>query len=353
MTSLLLDLCSIQDVSGRGRGVIATQGISVDTVLLRTGPPAAYVIFSQYRKEICAHCFRYDRGRRLPVRSPANGKHFCSRDCEDYWIRAQNAHGLEAWTRVYSFVQTTSRSVQNNRCQKNADGKPGMDKVAAAWEQAEHLIKIQHKGKEQALARRKTGSRVENCSGRPLPASCNGKVNPDQLGFLLSGIQLYHDHPERWAEDILTLAHDEEPYCSSEDLEAHVHSLLQLTAILPETLVTSCKPEVCRDLVNVTGHNSFDINAGGEDGEEYVGCGLYPAASYFNHSCSPNIAKRRDGHGWTFRAARNIAIGEECCITYLGGEERCLSMGDRRDRLKAFVCMCPACEKESTPTTVQ
>jgi hypothetical protein len=143
---------------------------------------------------------------------------------------------------------------------------------------------------------------------------------------------------------------DEEPYRSHHDLEAHCQAFLQLYSLIPQELLGSCTSCVCRTLASAGSHNAFGIRAGSEDGEEYMGYGIYPSASYFNHSCSPNIIKRRLGRTWEFMAGRDIEKGEECCITYLGGDEEDLNVLERRARLSVvwnFECMCKRCTGEA------
>ena len=145
---------------------------------------------------------------------------------------------------------------------------------------------------------------------------------------------------------------DDTPYRSPFDLDAHINSFSQLTAIAPADILPSITPEACQILINAASHNSFGIRSGGEDGDEYLGYALYPDASYFNHSCSPNVAKTRVGDVWEFRASKDIDAGNECCITYLGGDEKELNVEQRRQRLKehwGFECMCVRCKEESNP----
>jgi SET and MYND domain-containing protein len=162
---------------------------------------------------------------------------------------------------------------------------------------------------------------------------------------------LFHfQGPERHNSIILPLAMDETAYKSTFDLETHVNSFLQLTALVPEDVLASVTSELCRTLINAASHNSFGIRSGSEDMEEYMGYALYPEASYFNHSCTPNIAKERVDNVWEFYASRDIGVGEECCITYFGGDEEDMAVKVRRLRARehwGFVCMCARCMQES------
>lgn len=83
---------------------------------------------------------------------------------------------------------------------------------------------------------------------------------------------------------------------------------------------------------------------------QQVGFALYPPLSFYNHSCSPNVVKKRTGTIWNFSTIpRMVEKGEELCISYLGGEERVLSRDERRKKLQegwGFECCCTRCESE-------
>lgn len=86
-----------------------------------------------------------------------------------------------------------------------------------------------------------------------------------------------------------------------------------------------------------------------------LGYGIWTLASFFNHSCAPNISKERQGRKWVFTAAPlggDLAVksGTELSITYIRGEEDILRVEDRRRKLQdgwGFVCQCSKCSTES------
>ena len=110
-----------------------------------------------------------------------------------------------------------------------------------------------------------------------------------------------------------------------------------------------------RALAGLGSSNTRRTETGGQEGEdeepgsEILGFGLWPSASYWNHSCSPNVRKQRHGRAWRFWADRQVETNEELCISYLGGDEKQMSVGQRRERLKSwwgFDCACRKCEVE-------
>ena len=172
------------------------------------------------------------------------------------------------------------------------------------------------------------------------------KISPDVMSFIVSGIVWRYNLPQDW-ERVLALADDTTPYHSVDDLQAFVRSYLQLLATLPIQLLPLVTPETIFLLSSRDSHNSFGIRSLEDDGSEFFGYGCWPAASYFNHSCGPNIEKIREGRVWQFRAGSDIAEGAELNITYLSGEERKLSREKRMETLKrnwGFECGCRRCE---------
>lgn len=173
-------------------------------------------------------------------------------------------------------------------------------------------------------------------------------IDPDVLGILLSAVLTYHCDPTSW-NNTTELAMDTTPFKTWYDLQMHYQSFKQLLALLPDELKPSCTPEVCLKAIQAGSHNAFGIRSGSEDGEEYLGYAIYPQASYFNHSCAPNIGKKRIGRTWYFYCVEDVTPDEQLCISYLGGDEKDLSLAERRARLErvwGFVCKCQRCTRE-------
>jgi SET and MYND domain-containing protein len=260
-------------------------------------------------------------------------------------MRDEEGLGVGAWCALEEFVRAKSKAVVSTLSQCSVGDKPGEQDVLARWEEAEKIASLHRRVRSvDAAVKADKGHR------RAMQNVCSQPVDPDILAYLLSGMISHRQDPERWDAEVETLAMDPEPYKDNADLEAHCNAFLQLASIVPCDQLQSCTAQVCQTISNASSHNSFGIRAGGEDGEEYMGYSLYPEASYFNHSCLPNISKVRVGRTWQFRTAREVVEGEELCITYLGGDEKDLTVGERRQRLKGvwgFECMCERCRNES------
>jgi hypothetical protein len=344
------DIITVQDIPGAGRGVLALEPIPAQTHVLTSPRPAAHVIFRQYRKEVCAQCFGYDRGRTLPVRDSDTAKVFCSEDCKRHWIEDEGNLGVASWQGLEAFVRSKPKSIVSTLSQTSVGSKPNEQAVLSTWKDAEDFALLYRRARSSHTPTTGPGLKADKIHRKALQHILKQPIDPDILAYLLSGIVFHQRHPEQWDQEVATLAMDPEPYKDNADLEAHCNAFLQLVATVPCDLLPSCTGQVCQVLSNATSHNSFGIRAGGEDGEEYMGYSLYPAASYFNHSCIPNISKKREGRRWEFQTARDVADGEQLCITYLGGDERELTVTEKRERLKGvwgFECMCERCRQEA------
>jgi hypothetical protein len=150
--------------------------------------------------------------------------------------------------------------------------------------------------------------------------------------------------PSSW-DDVLGL--QEGAFDDEIDLTAEIK---QVVAFLAEHL-----PIELRELIESTAYaflsrhlsNSFGIwELPIMPDSENLGSAMYPSASYFNHSCEPNVLKLRQGRIISFVTSRDIQEGEELCISY-GDTNR--EVEERRKMLKdwwGFNCDCIRCKRE-------
>jgi hypothetical protein len=116
------------------------------------------------------------------------------------------------------------------------------------------------------------------------------------------------------------------------NLPANLQSLVESTAY----------PFLSRHLSNSFGIWEIPITPDSEN----LGSAMYPSASYFNHSCDPNVIKVRNGQKVTFVTCQVVQPGEELCISY-GDTDR--PMEERRRMLRdwwGFNCNCVRCVRE-------
>lgn len=341
------DLFDVQSIPKEGRGVIASKTLQENASVLTSLAPVAHVVLREYRKEVCANCFSYDRGRTLPERDHTTGHVFCTPACQQQWAEEQGPLGMEAWQALEMFVRTKRKAINQLHSQMSVQPISAFNAVKYAWKTANERAQLQKAGRCSSASDSGPGVKAQKEYRKAVHHTWTSSVDPDILSFLLSGVLYHHNHADKW-DEILDLEPDKMPYKSVLDLEAHTGSFLQLVAILPHQLLPSINTEICQALIDRTAHNSFGIR--NELGEEYFGYALYPSASYFNHSCEPNVSKVRKAKEWSFSMSKDAQSGDQLCITYLGGDEKDMTVTERRSLLKknwGFECGCRRCLEES------
>lgn len=132
-----------------GFGVFASQSIQAGVELLASPTPAVYVIYRTFRKEVCAWCFRYERGKnwKSKITAPSDyegstvlssiahvnggskpaenlisgGMVFCCDECKHEWKCQYGLVGIAGYAAVEIFVQKRSRS-WNHQADHDLDG---------------------------------------------------------------------------------------------------------------------------------------------------------------------------------------------------------------------------------------
>jgi hypothetical protein len=372
---------SIKQTRDAGRCLVATRAIPKNTTILKCSPPLFSIILREYRREVCAHCFKYDRGRNLPTRMPSTGKSFCSEECKSSWEEQSNANladglGVKSWEMVEEYVKkrAATNGAQDVVMHNLGTSRPSVFEVENAWAGVEDLATTVREARQSHA----DGDVLTKKHRRALQEALESKAricDPDVLSLLLTGVLLKarssdipqppHQHvisngvsTSPW-DNFLTLASTPRPYPTAHNLSSHISAYLILLALLPLPLLPLT--ETLRAIPAHESHNSFGIRSLDDAGDEFLGYGVWGAASLFNHSCAPNVGKARgcrttatngvqdegsDGRTWTFWTTRDVAEGEELCISYLGGDEDVFDVCQRWDRLWdawAFECNCVKC----------
>lgn len=328
------DLFSIREVPGAGRGVFATRDIANGTEVHVANDLSAHVLFREYRNEVCWQCFLYDRGRKLPVRDSDHGLSFCSEDCQAEWKGRYSPGCLQAWRELEMQVKKSG----TNSDEFAAAVAPTRSEVATKWSMAELSVKRIRGAPSQRHSKQELS--------RLLAASIKeGWFSADVVSFQINAVLAQRIDPEQW-EAILALEGETHPYRSTVDLERHIASFYFLALVLPDELARIASAEMLSTIKRQEVRNSFGIRSLDDEGSEFFGWGVWPSASYFNHNCDPNTDKERVRRTWVFRAKRDIAVGEEICISYLG-KDMSILREERNALLKktwGFDCICQRCK---------
>lgn len=330
-----------------GRGVFATQDISAGTLLLTSNDLVMSFLHRDYLREVCVWCFAYDNGRYWNVRESGASLTWCSEECKREWLEA---NGGNVALLCYEAVEIVLKGrTQNQLRLQTRDGqqlvdnqRPPIEDIEALWEAAEKIgiIITEMRGTTTPIKRSKVQSRVLANLGPPSAGA---------ITYLLAAtISRYVADDSMW-QDLLDLYPSSAPYASLTVLQEHITAYHHLLSILPIPLLPYVTPTILRTVINRDAHNSFGILSLDDEGSEMFGHAIYPSASYWNHSCDPCVDKRRIRRMWEFRASRDVKKGEELCITYLGGDEKTMSVKERRTRLWnawKFRCACERCIAE-------
>ena len=375
----------LQSTPSAGRAVFARRDIDPGTHILSTTEgteqsysPTAHVILRPYRREVCAQCFAYDRGREWKCRLADAGVVFCTIECQQRWERRHESLGLAAHLAV---ERTIKKQLKRKKvAQDKAPIASSDDLPSFAFDPLWHASGLVG---ERIVAARTT-EKPSKSDLRCLREAESTPADPDILAYILSGVLEAHrrsaqsgatiikdtdeqvdrssvsgrDVVSELFPDLMALAGDSSVYAGNYPLLDWMHAYKVLLAVLPIPLLSFLQPILCHELASRASHNAFSIRpAGKSDGEqsgEFLGWGVWPEASFFNHSCRPNVRKERVARIWTFTVSEDIdgdAVreGQELCITYLGGDENDLSVVERRKKLKdewGFDCQCQKCVEE-------
>lgn len=334
-------LFAIKETPGAGRGVFATQNIPAGTTIHIADDLSAHILLREYRGEVCWECFAYDRGRKLPVRDAVRGLTFCSTECEDNWKQRHDDVCLEAWEMVETILKTGG----NSKEPPLKASKPTAAEVDTKWKAAEKSAAAILKFRLSPKSKSTLGKATADNGTQAFKEALSQPRSADALNFQLRALLARYNHPDHWPA-IQALAEEPCPYWDQSELERDLRAYLHLVCLLPEPLLPLVTPETLRTIKTREVHNSFGIRSLEDEGSEFFGFGVWPSASYFNHSCHPNITKNRVGKTWVFTATVDVSAGDELSISYLGGDETTLSGSDRQERLRkvwGFDCACPPC----------
>lgn len=332
-------LFQIRQTPHAGRAVFATRLIAKETALTIASDLSLNIILRAYRKEVCAHCFLYNLGSTLPVRCALTGFVFCSPPCLAAWRQNAGNVGVAAWTAAEILSKSRSGDLRSEDWSMVDPDlpRPIPGEIVVAWEGVKlraELIRRARAGAEGKMYRKAVSSALSI------------GVDPDVLAFCVCAVLERHRAPEHWAQ-LLELVPDATPYHNTADLEAFTRSYLQMLAVLPAELLEVVTPETLIVASSRDSHNVFGIRSLGDEGSELFGYGCWGGASFFNHSCGPNVRKERVGREWRFVVDKEVRDGEELCISYLSVDERLLETGGRKEKLSkawGFECRCPRCE---------
>ncbi|KAG1733320.1 hypothetical protein EDB19DRAFT_1911672 [Suillus lakei] len=354
MTQSLIDL---RTTSYGGRSLFAMQPIARGTNIFACEAPFAHVIYKDYRREVCAQCFAYAASTSRSIGDPrtwsirsckatAESVWFCTDDCKVTWESGVIGPMIAEVNALLAKAKIATRrnSAKNGHDPILPNGPTvqiSQYHIDKAWADAEDLV--------LSRARLSSYCSTMNLEDMELEISrsvASAIVQRYVFDHRVASLAISSTTPtlNPWAE-VLDLQSSElsnvrlRPYI----LVAHLRVYAFLCHSLPKHLrlyVPTVRSIFARD----TG-NAFGI-WDGDSRDEMLGWGLWVGASYFNHSCCPNVEKTRVGRTMHFTTSRSVEIGEELCISYIDINQ---TITQRRQDLEDswfFKCRCQRCQSE-------
>ncbi|KZT51901.1 SET domain-containing protein [Calocera cornea HHB12733] len=362
------EFCEIRQTPWAGRGMFAKKTIPASTVVLQSPEPIAYVILQPYRHEACDWCFAYDNGTRWPISYDVEDKKgkrgvawFSSDECCDMWQERMGALGIEAWIaldqamttyrRARSKEKTTQPFLPPTTINKSLPIESEVEAIWSACADTANVILAARLVDEPSKAQRRLLREAQKLA--------LSFIDEDDAFLLLSGVlsleragpfdqTLSEPAPPTW-QALLELQPSVSLYLKNDSpIVRHVAAIHLLLCILPLPLLPYCTALNALRLFTRDACNSFGIRSQTHGSEsEFLGYGVWPSASYFNHSCAPNLVKLSPGREWVFETSREILPDEELRISYLGDlAPHEMDVEERRKQLKltwGFDCDCPLC----------
>ncbi|EKM50383.1 uncharacterized protein PHACADRAFT_152310 [Phanerochaete carnosa HHB-10118-sp] len=364
-----------------GRSYRAACDIPKGTCVLDVSTPYADMLYKNFRKEVCAECWRYELGRTdfLTCRDFVEaGLWFCDGRCRDIWLERE---GIETVALLRTLETARIRSGKGKAKQENftTPEKITEDALARAWEevasqekQAKTLARwkmIKLDDFEADLARyvlvalvhlyrelKSNATRSDkDTTSEPADIShSSGTLNFGgatwrDFAALQSGelpqTSMFPGLLENWIRVYQVLKSRFSYKGPRSSLNTHSSPTDQAAIVDLSDVIT---PQNVRTALGADLSNSFGIWQVPVAAEsEGLGFGTYPIPSIFNHHCSPNVLKERMGRRLRFVTTEKARTGDELCISY--GHVDGMSLEERRRYLQDgwfFLCQCSRCINE-------
>ncbi|KAJ8145887.1 hypothetical protein OY671_001027 [Metschnikowia pulcherrima] len=353
---------SVKKTAYGGRGCFASQKIAEGTSLLNVDLPVGSSVVRPFRKEVCTWCFHYDNGRSMKFRL-IDKIYFCSDDCRSNFVAYDFDGSLtttlcaaeDLYVKCAGEMSDKDVPENENELSKVYDEQW---KSVCDWEARVFRMKPSKRPShhptvtaEDYAEIRYVVSTLHNMS-RCKKQACEDEepANSGEMPYLSDLSPFARKEFEVKAFDILQSSEMDKVKRYPHLLVSYMNIYKFIRLICPESWLPFVSPQSIRDIIGRNLTNAFGIwSPVTQEGEEreFFGFGVYPSASFFNHSCAFNIRKVRTGASYEFIASRDISPGEELCISYgINGDE---SVAQRRESLREwfFTCGCTKCTTES------
>lgn len=339
------DIFDVKLTSYGGRACFAKTEIPAGTTILKCPEPLSHTILYEFRKEVCHHCWTYTYGETCKVRlDPANypvkgrkftgaGLWFCSQDCMNtFTMQPASEELVRSFDELQHGFQTVAKRPQIEMLIPDSVDDEMID---SAWEEVAVW--------ESQISKTKKSKWMNQAP----------KINEED--YIMARFVTQALHYLMFSEDHQTLeifSHLQSNERSKIKefpvlLTSQVNTYKFLFVMLPPPLKELLTIDKFRQILGAEYGNAFGIwqqTVTSEENREYLGYALFPQASYFNHSCSPNLVKIRVDNRMHFVTKSDIKLNEQLCIEY--GDVSAFGIKERQEELQKnwfFKCGCSRC----------
>ncbi|KOG96153.1 Set6p [Saccharomyces eubayanus] len=353
----------VRQTTWGGRACFSSSNIPEGTTVLQAAHFTGSSISYEFRKEVCHNCFAYDNARTMkyklnydsiknlicgagcqinPQKFLGAGLWFCSECCRDSYLQIPNI------VELIEFYEILLRHFPNmlKRYNTTTEQETKLNTVSisesiiqSAWDEIENdwIPSIDNMKGTKKINQLPPISEDEYCCIRFV---CESLFN------------LKHMDPQSITQRTFNMLQSNElGKISRFPVLLHFQKLVfqTLYILLPSHLHKMLTIPLLRHILGTEYGNAFGIWQDGEAAEsrEYFGYWVFPEASYFNHSCNPNVTKYRKGNSMVFKVNKDIKENEQICIDYSG--VLAVPTKKRRKFLADswfFDCACERCNSE-------
>ncbi|AGO09893.1 AaceriAAL097Cp [[Ashbya] aceris (nom. inval.)] len=341
-----------------GRACFARRNQQSGDIVLQLSQALGSSIAYEYRKEVCHFCFAYNGGALMkttiglaesklePSTASASsfrggGLRFCSEICKEAYMQQDSVGELvEAFEALLQVFQRGNKrrdtDLQDDDCE---DAVITEAVIEEQWRYItdEWIPKLSAmKPSRRQVMLPVIDDEVYSCARFVTECLFTLKHLPHES-------TMYHAFEHLQSNELQKIT----AFPVLLEFQLKVYKFLKV--VLPSRLGDLLTPALFRKILGSEYGNSFGIweQNEGNDSRAYLGYWVLPEASYFNHSCAPNLAKKRVGREIYFVLTSDVAAGEQLCIDYKGILD--LPVVERRNILCSnwfFDCACERCTLE-------
>lgn len=352
-------LFEVKDTVYGGRACFTVAPLRKGTVVLEASDSSGISVAYEFRKEVCHSCYSFQNGRNLKNRLTYSdiahlvtcdvnindkkfsgaGLWFCSDECKLEFLNQPHVIELVECYELLLGVLKVMQKRAVNEAQEAAEEQITEESINKAW--------LEVKGSWiPRIDGMKASKRISQ-----LPTITEDEYNCARFIARTLFTLKYLDPQSHTRAAFETLQSNELSKIGKFSVLLNFQILIfkTLYIMLPDNMHKGLSIELFRHILGSEYGNAFGIWEQEElsENREFLGYAVYPRASYFNHSCDPNLTKSRIKGTMTFTLNKDVPKGEPLCIDYSG----LLSypVAKRRQLLKEnwfFDCLCTRCESE-------